>query len=195
MKYPIKSKTNNFFFWQPKRDWLLWFEQTLFREKVLIFLNYIIWFFFIFVSFLLVKKDINIFWQLFIATVVGELIERYLKNKIFWRRPLFEKKDNLPPGLVTNWYKTGSFPSGHTIKAFYFLLFIIQYQIFSVPLFLSIVIPLLFFRILIGLHYPIDILGGIIIGWIIWLFSKWIIFPNILNNIIQTIFNFVFFIN
>lgn len=194
MNYPIKPKTNNFFFWQSKKDWLIWFEKSLSREKVLIILNYIIWFFFIYISYLLIKKDTNVFWQLFIATVIGELIERYLKNKIFWRRPLFEKKDNLPPGLVTNWYKTGAFPSGHTIKAFYFLLFIIQYHVFSIPLFLTIVSPLLFFRVLIGLHYPIDIIGGIVIGWIIWLSTKWILFPIFLTEIIKNIFNTVFFI-
>lgn len=184
----------SFFFWQPKKDWLLWFEESLLRKKILIILNYIIWLFFFYLSYLLIRKNANIFWQIFIATIIAEFFERFLKGKIYWRRPLFEKKDNLPPGLVKKWYKTGSFPSGHTIKAVYFLLFIIQYQVFSIPLFLSIVSPLLFFRILVGFHYPIDMFGGIITGSAIWLLSKGIVFPLFLTKIIKTIFNFVFFI-
>lgn len=180
-------------FWQPKNDWLLWFEKTLIRKRILIIFNYIIWFFFFYISYLLIKKDTNIFWQIFLATVFAEIFERFLKSKIYWRRPLFKKKDTLPPGLVDKWYETGSFPSGHTIKAIYFLLFVIQYQVFSIPLFLSIVSPLLLFRVLIGFHYPIDILGGVITGVIIWLLSKGIVFPDFLNHFIQIIFNFVFF--
>lgn len=183
------------FFWQPKKDWLIWFEKTKTKRKLLVFLNYVIWLFFFYLSYLLIKKDPNIFWQLFIATIIAEFFERFLKSKIYWRRPLFEKNDNLPPGLVTKWYKTGSFPSGHTIKSLYFFLFIIQYQIFSVPLFLSIVTPLLFFRILIGFHYPIDMLGGILSGFVIWLLSKSIVLPVFFTEIVKTIFNFVFFID
>lgn len=181
-------------FWQPEKDWLRWFEQSCVGRKCLIFLNYIIWFFFFYISYLLIKKDANIFWQILIATLIAEIFERFLKSKIYWRRPLFNRKDKTPSGLVDRWYKTGSFPSGHTIKALYFLLFIIQYPVFSVPLFLLIVIPLLLFRIIIGFHYPIDMIGGIIIGCLIWLLSMWIVFPLFLTEIIRIIFNFVFFI-
>lgn len=181
-------------FWQPQKDWMRWFEHTPIRKKILILLNYIIWLFFFYISFLLVKKDANIFWQILIATIVAEFVERFLKSKIYWRRPLFEKKDPFPVGLVKKWYKTGSFPSGHTIKSLYFLLFIIQYHVFSVPLFLSIVSPLILFRVIVGFHYPIDIIGGAATGVLVWLISKSIVFPIFLTKIIETIFNFIFFI-
>lgn len=181
-------------FWQPKKDWLRWLEQSSLGKKALIFFNYIIWFFFFYISYLLIKKNANIFWQILIATIVGEGLERFLKNKIYWRRPLFNREDKTPSGLVDSWYKTGSFPSGHTIKAVYFLLFILQYQVFSIPLFLSIVSPLLIFRVIVGFHYPIDIIGGVIAGWLMWFLSKGIVFPIFLTEIIRTIFNFVFFI-
>jgi len=184
----------SFLFWQPKKDWLRWLEKSLFGKKCLIFLNYIIWIFFFYISYLLIKKDTNIFWQIFTATIVAEVFERFLKSKIYWRRPLFNRKDKTPPGLVDSWYRTGSFPSGHTIKTVFFLLFIIFSGAFSTPLFLVITIPLLTFRVLVGFHYPIDILGGIIFGILIWVVTKNIVFPDALNNIIQTIFNFVFFI-
>jgi len=184
----------SFLFWQPKKDWLTFFKQSSLRKTILIVLNYLIWILFFYLSYLLIRKDTNIFWQIFIATIIAEAVERFLKSKIYWRRPLFKKNNDLPPGLVNKWYKTGSFPSGHTIKTFYFLLFIIQYQVFSVPLFLLIVLPLLFFRVFIGFHYPVDIFGGALTGFFIWLSSNWIIFPILFTNIIRTVFNFVFFI-
>jgi membrane-associated phospholipid phosphatase len=190
----IMSSIKSILFWQPKRDYLRWFEKTIFGKKTLIVLNYIIWLFFFFVSFLLIKTNTNIFWQILFATIIAEVIERFIKSKVYWCRPLFTRKDKTPIGLIDRWYKTGSFPSGHTIKAIYFFLFIIQYHVFSPVLFLVIVLPLLTFRVIIGFHYPIDMIGGIVVGWLIWLSSKWIILPLFLTQIIKTIFNFVFFI-
>lgn len=188
------NKSKKFLFWQPKKDWLRLFEKSSLGKKALIFLNYIIWLFFFIVSYFLIRKDANIFWQILIATIIAEFIERFLKCKIYWCRPFFTRQDTTPTGLVDRWYKTGSFPSGHTIKAIYFLLFIIQYSVFPVPLFLLIVLPLLSFRVIIGFHYPIDMFGGVFFGWLIWLLSKWIMFPLFLTQIIKTVFNFIFFI-
>lgn len=188
------NSVKKFLFWQPKKDWLRRIERTPLGRKSLIILNYVIWLFFLYLSYLLIKKDINIFGQLLIATIIAEVFERFLKSKVYWRRPLFNRKDKTPVGLVNNWYETGSFPSGHTVKALYFLLFVIQYQIFSVPIFLSIVIPLLSFRVIVGFHYPIDMIGGAVTGILIWFLSKGIVFPESINQIIKTIFDFVFFI-
>ena len=179
-------------FWQPKRDYLKIFDHSVFGEISLIICNYSIWVFFFIVSYLLIRYDINFFGRLFLATLTAELIERYLKKKKIWIRPMFNHRSTAPIGLVNAWYYSGSFPSGHTIKMIYFLLFIISTQVISVPLFLIVTIPLLTFRVLAGFHYPIDIIGGIIIGLILWFLSKDLIFPDFLNNFIQPIFNFVF---
>mgnify|MGYP003735859257 CR=1 FL=1 len=184
----------DFCFWQPKTDYLRWFQKTNFRQKILIVLNYIIWLFFFFVSFILIKSKVNIFWQILFATIIAEIVERFVKKRISWCRPMFVKKDSTPIGLVDCWYKTGSFPSGHTIKATYFFLFILQYQIFNPHIFLILVLPLLTFRVFVGFHYPIDLAGGIILGYLIWFLSKGVILPDNLNNIIQSIFSFIFFI-
>lgn len=194
----IKSKNNNLFlkllFWQPKKDLLSFFEYGFWREVALVFLNYSIWFFFFFVSFKLIYFDINFFGRLFVATLFAEIIERFLKKKRIWLRPMFDRHKIAPKGLVNNWYYSGSFPSGHTMKATFFLFFIIFANVISLPFFLSIVIPLLIFRVLVGFHYPIDILGGIFMGIILWFFTKDLIFPVNFNNFISVIFNFVFFI-
>ncbi len=184
----------NFLFWQPKKDWLKWMQKNTFRQKILIILNYIIWVFFFYISYLLIRFDINIFWQILFATIIAEFIERIVKKNVPWCRPMFIRNDTTPIGLVNSWYKTGSFPSGHTIKAVYFFLFILQYQLFNPYVFLAIVLPLLTFRIIIGFHYPIDMVGGIILGSTVWLLSKGIVFPQNISNIVQQIFNFIFFI-
>lgn len=189
------NKNKKFLFWQPKTDYLRWFQKTNFRQKILIVLNYIIWLFFFFVSFILIKSKINIFWQILFATIIAEIIERIVKKKVTWCRPMFEHKDETPAGLVDSWYKTGSFPSGHTIKAVYFFLFILQYQIINPYLFLVFVLPLLTFRVLVGFHYPIDMIGGVFLGFTIWFMSKGIILPSNLTNIVQQVFNFIFCIN
>lgn len=159
-------------FWQPQFDLLKIINKLRYHTAILIFLNYFIWLFFVFVSFLLVFKNINIFWQLFIATFLGEIIEKYGKSHALWKRPFFSHHQHVPQGLVESWYETGSFPSGHTLKATYFFLFVLEYGIFSPYIFLSIVIPLLVFRILVGFHYPIDMLGGAFFGFILWFFVK-----------------------
>ena len=179
-------------FWQPKVDILKLIVSSKFGKYSLAILNYLIWIFLFFISYLLIKKNINLFGQLFFATVASEIIERVLKNKVYWCRPLYLRHDETPPGLVSRWYKTGSFPSGHIIKTVFFLLFLLQYPVFSPFIFLAITIPLLAFRIIIGLHYPIDMIGGALIGIIIWLGTKGITLPNTFNNFIQIIFNLIF---
>lgn len=181
-------------FWQPKKDFLVVFDHDFWGEITLIFLNYSIWLFFFFISFKLICFDINFFGRLLIATLIAEITERFLKKKRIWIRPMFHRRKIAPKGLVNNWYYSGSFPSGHTMKATFFLLFVISTDVMSLPIFLLVVIPLLLFRVLVGFHYPIDMIGGIIMGIILWFLTKSLIFPNIFNNFISPIFNFVFFI-
>jgi len=184
----------NVLFWQSHRDFLKLLLSFKFGSKLLLLLNYLIWPFLFFICFLLVRQSANFFWQILMATIVGEFIERYSKSKLFWKRPLYLRKDKTPYGLVKKWYETGSFPSGHTTKAVYFFLLTLQAGIMNPFLYLLLTIPLLFFRVLVGFHYPIDVIGGIAIGSFIWLVTHQLVFPPLLVETIQTIFNFVFFI-
>lgn len=180
-------------FWQSKKDFLVVFDHDFWGEIALIFLNYSIWIFFFFVSYRLISVDINFFIRLFIATIIAEFIEKYLKKKCLWIRPMFHRRKVAPKGLVNNWYHSGSFPSGHTMKATYFFLFILFATVIPIPVFLIITVPLLFFRVLVGFHYPIDMLGGIAFGIILWFLTKSLFLPDFLTQIIKTVFNFVFF--
>ena len=185
-----------FLFWQPKTDLYKKISQTKYGNQFLVILNYIIWVFLFYVSFLLIKQDKNIFWQLFLATVASELIEKILKTKSFWRRPLHQNNNKLPKGIMKSWYQKGSFPSGHAIKAVFFFILILHTSILISPiLFLIIVTPLVLARVFLGLHYPIDILGGTVIGLIIGYLIIKIQFPIFMINFITPIFNFIFLLN
>lgn len=180
------------FFWQPSADVLKILQSNTPGKFFVIAMNYLIWFFLFYVSYLLIKSDTNVFWQLFIATLVGEFVEKYGKSHALWPRPLYKRKDPTPFGLVDHWYQTGSFPSGHTIKATFFLLFLLQYPVFPVTTYILIVVPLLVFRVIVGFHYPIDMFGGAFVGLFIWLSSRSIFLPESLTNFVRIIFNFIF---
>jgi membrane-associated phospholipid phosphatase len=184
-KYPI-------LFWQPRLDFLKLLESSQLGKTLLIVFNYSIWFFFLYLSILLVGRHPNVFWQLLAATVLAEVVERLIKKKIYWRRPMFVRHDTTPVGLVDKWYQSGAFPSGHTIKATFFFLFLSRYPVFDYHLYLIIVSPLIFFRVLVGFHYPVDIFGGVAIGILMWLSSFKIMAPTIAVNLIKIIYDFVF---
>jgi len=176
-------------FWQPRQSLFKILCRTNLGTKLLIILNYLIWLILAFVSYLLIKSNANIFWQLLLATLFAEVVERFSKAFLFWSRPISKYKHNLPKGLVKSWYDTGSFPSGHTSKTFFFLLFLNQYQIYDTNIFLIATIPLLLFRVVVGFHYPIDILGGLLVGFLSWSISHQITFPHVLVNFIKNIFD------
>lgn len=191
------EKFNKFkiLFWQPKKDWFKIISSKKYGHIFLLFLNYCLWFFLFYISYLLIKQNISNFWKLFLATIISEVVEKVLKKQKFWHRPIHLNKNVLPNGILKKWYQHGSFPSGHAIKAIFFLVFITQTTIsFPVTFFIIIVSILVLSRIILGLHYPIDIFGGIIIGIIIGYFVSQINFPIFLLNFIQPIFNFIFLI-
>lgn len=182
-------------FWQPEIDFFHHFSRTKLGPKAVVVSNYLIWFFLFYISYLLIRSRINIFWQLLIATVISEIIEKKLKIKKWWFRPLVKRQHQIPAGLLTKWYQIGSFPSGHAIKATFFFLYLVQYApIFSLPAYFVTVFFLVAIRIPLGFHYPIDLLGGIFFGIICWYVSHAVVFPEVMNQIIQPIFNFFFFI-
>ena len=180
-------------FWQSKKNYLKIISRP-YNGLLLILLNYSIWIFLFLISFFLIKNTANTFWQILIATAIAEIIERYSKKCTFWQRPLYQKNKTVPRGLVQSWYNTGSFPSGHTTKTVYFFLFVLQYQIIDPIIYLFISLPLIFFRVLVGFHYPIDIIGGLFVGIIIWFFSRDITSPVFLTDVIKSIFDTISFI-
>ncbi len=179
-------------FWQPKTDFFKKLSCSPSGCNLLLLSNYLIWFFFLFVSYLLVFPHPFLFWQIFASMLVSELIEKYLKIKCLWLRPFKTSNNQVPDGFIKTWYHKGSFPSGHTIKAVIFFLFILQYQVINPLIFILFTLPLLLFRVIVGLHYPADVLGGAVIGYLIFLAVKLISIPQFLITPISTLIKFIF---
>jgi len=99
----------DFLFWQPKQSFFKLACRSKTGTFLLVLFNYLIWVFLVFLSFKLVKKDANIFWQLFLSTLMAEIVERFSKSFLFWSRPICKYKYSLPKGLVKSWYNTGSY--------------------------------------------------------------------------------------
>lgn len=185
----------SFFFWQPKKDYLRWLLSFPSGHNLILFLNYSLWPFLFFICWIHIYNNANIFWQILTSIIITEVIERVAKHSFFWKRPLYVRRDQLPSGLVKKWYVGGAFPSGHMVRASYFFFLVLQYGIFSPILFLIYILPLMVFRILVGFHYPIDMLGGLFIGFLAWFFTSNIFFPTFFNFLIRSIFDIVFFVH
>ncbi len=188
------SSFKSLFFWQPKKDYLRILLANPFGHRLILFLNYALWPFLFFICWIHIFEDANIFWQILTSIIFTEIIERIAKHSFFWKRPLYERRDHLPTGLVKRWYIGGSFPSGHMVRVAYFLFLVLQYSIFNPFLFLVYTLPLMIFRVLVGFHYPIDLLGGIFIGFLAWFFTHTLVFPDHLNFLIRSVFDIVFFV-
>jgi len=125
------------------------------------YLGYIL----IFSLFLFLVKNWKKYWPMAIWALAGAVLARYvIVNIIRWLwerpRPFVENQIN----LLLPHEATGSFPSGHA--AFYFAIATVIY-LYNKK------IGILFFigsfligiaRVFVGLHWPSDILGGVLVG-------------------------------
>lgn len=119
------------------------------------------------------KAGIIAIYSLIITTVLGEFL---LKNLVARQRPFI----NIPNiNLLINEPTSYSFPSGHTGSSFaaaFTFIKMIDNKILVIPLVL-LACGIAFSRLYLIVHYPTDILGGIILGLISSLLaSKYFVF-------------------
>ncbi len=190
------KKFNKLFFWQPPFDMLSVLLASPGGRFLYLLLDYFIWPFLAYISFLLVTFDPGTFWLILLAMALSVSIEYVLKSILPWKRPISKTANILPFGLEQRWALRGSFPSGHTAKTFVSFLLIVQYGVFSPLVFLLINIPLIISRIFLGFHYPIDIIGGLASGWLTWLIVRQVTIPEQIvapiRDILNLILNYVF---
>lgn len=178
-------------FWQPRQNYFARLTKTVFGTRFLLAINYSIWLFLAVISFLLIQKQPSLFGQLFIATFLAETIERLSKTFFFWSRPIGKQQQTLPAGLVKSWYNTGSFPSGHTSKVTFFFLFLLRYPVFPPFIYCLISLPLVLFRVIVGFHYPIDIIGGLLVGLVVYSLASFFTTPQFLTQFIELILSYL----
>ena len=133
---------------------------------VIFFADYAVFLLFALLPVLWVQKKREMVLHAVISAFVAWLIGRFLKDFFAVPRP-FVTKGSTP---LAGYFSDGSFPSNHTAAAFAISVSIFLHKhkwgilliIFSLAIGLS--------RILGGVHYPLDILGGIAIGSLVaWL--------------------------
>jgi uncharacterized membrane protein/membrane-associated phospholipid phosphatase len=155
-------------FWQPSTNYFQLLSGFPHGSSILLFLNYSPWLIVLWATLSLVSVRGDLIFQIILAMILSEVLEKIIKVKNLWSRPLDKKGNQLPKGFIQSWYKIGSFPSGHAIKAIFFTFLLLSIK---PALFLPIILILLslsLIRVLLSLHYPVDFLGGAIFGFLIY---------------------------
>jgi len=153
----------NFLFWQP--------VNFGFNLIIFFFSHWFLWLMiFGLTGWFLWKKKYRLFVWFWGMLVASEIIEAAIKYFSPWPRP-FYTNGITPPDWVGG-YSEGSFPSGHGMRSVIVLCFLWRENKKLFWLFLPGVVLVNGGRILFSLHYPIDIIGGIILGLVLVCFYK-----------------------
>jgi undecaprenyl-diphosphatase len=95
------------------------------------------------------------------ADGIADLLARTIKSLVDVQRPAFRYAE--PKALVPV-PKDHSFPSGHAATSFACATVLaLAFPRFAVPLYL-LAVAIGFSRIYVGVHYPLDVLGGAVLG-------------------------------
>ena len=99
--------------------------------------------------------------QMIVTGSVGVIVYKLLKSRLVRERPYINHGDILCGTAPLDRY---SFPSGHTLHAVSFTIMIAHFE----PLLLPVAIPFAMLvaasRVILGLHYPSDVIVGAVIG-------------------------------
>lgn len=99
-----------------------------------------------------------------LAGLAGTAVYKWLKGKTLRPRPFEVQQAVQMNGKVLDQF---SFPSGHTLHAVVFTIVALHYFPALIALILPFTILVAMSRVVLGLHYPSDVLAGTVIGWLI----------------------------
>lgn len=118
------------------------------------------------------------FYELLVKALVASGLAYVLRFILGWliARPRpFAGLSNVQQ-LVSFTEKQDSFPSGHAALAFALAFFIFKHDRDWGVAFLVLATLIALGRVFVGVHYPLDVLGGALVGWIsaglVWWFEK-----------------------
>ena len=112
--------------------------------------------------------------QMAVAAVFGVVIYKALKHRLVRERPFVSHPDVLCGTPPLDRY---SFPSGHTLHAVLFTCIAVAWfpQLAFVLLPFAVLVALS--RVVLGLHYPTDVVVGALIGWLLARLAQWLVTP------------------
>ena len=108
------------------------------------------------------STQLTLFWKILVASEVIHQVGKFLSP---WKRPFYENGKKAPLRSVP--YSKGSFPSGHGLRAVIILYFLALESKVLLLVFAPALILSVFSRVVLSLHYPIDIVGGMILGYLL----------------------------
>jgi len=136
---------------------LLWANLTIFGDTMVAAVLFLPW----------MKKRPDMVWSLLFAGILAFILSQGLKSILSVPRPL----GVLDPDsiiLIGPGHKHRSFPSGHATTIFTFSAVTILYirkNLYKTLMFIfAFVVGLS--RVVVGVHWPLDILGGLAAGWL-----------------------------
>lgn len=98
------------------------------------------------------------------AGLTGTLIYKWLKQATHRPRPFQVRQDVWVVGKPLDHF---SFPSGHTLHAVTFSVVAIHYYPQLVTILMPFTLMIAMSRVILGLHYPSDVLAGASIGYVV----------------------------
>lgn len=100
--------------------------------------------------------------HMLVVGLTGTLVYKWLKHRTSRPRPFQVRQDVLLSGTPLDHF---SFPSGHTLHAVAFGVVAVQYYPQLLPIIYPFVLLVGMSRVVLGLHYPSDVLAGAVIGY------------------------------
>lgn len=99
-----------------------------------------------------------------VTSVVGILVYKALKQSLIRERPFASHSDVLRLSQPMDRY---SFPSGHTLHAVSFTVMLAGFYPPVMWLVLPLAVSIALSRIVLGVHYPTDVLAGAMLGFVL----------------------------
>jgi len=137
--------------------------RTSFLDPIFRFLNYVDSLYFVFLLLPIVWVGFSYRWgiRLFYLLVVNEMMNSFFKNLVGWARPCMDFSEVGMYHPISH-----GFPSGGAQAAMVLGGLVIYYwkNKYAWPIGVFYILLLSFTRLYLGVHYPIDILGGWVLG-------------------------------
>ncbi len=146
-------------FWQP--------ASSHFIPVLFFFSHWVLWILILALATYFFLRRPKTFLAFFGLLIISEVVEILGKHFSPWPRP-FYRFHRLPPPWLGH-YSWGSFPSGHGLRSALVLGFAFLVRWWWLLLLLPVIFLVNYGRVYFGLHYPVDIFGGLILGTILFL--------------------------